>query len=142
MNIYTDIDCFIYAEYQLNLQSMGRTDKQGSKKFTVCWGNKESHAIAGVMGASQKLQLLESDKGSFHNQANWIEEYEYDNGLYYNNHGDNFDEESEESDSDFDSEKDSDSDCESNRNSKNNITSGRNIIVSINTLQSLVIISN
>ena len=92
----------------------------------------------GAMGASRKLQLLESDKGSFYNQVNWIEEYEYDKGLYYNNYGDYFDEESDESDSDIDSENGNDSDCESDRNSKNNITSERNIIVSIKTLQSLI----
>ena len=84
------------------------------------------------------MQLLESDKGSFYNQANWIEEYEHDKGLYYNNYGDDFDEESGESDSNFDSEKDSDSDCESDRNSKKDIASERNVIVSINTLQSLI----
>ena len=54
---------------------------------------------------------------------NWIEEYEYDKGLYCNNCGDDFDEESHESDSDFDSEKGGNSDCKSDRNSKNNITS-------------------
>ena len=52
------------------------------------------------------------------------------------------DEESDKSDSDFDSEKDIDSDCESNRDSKNNITSERNIIVSINPLQSLITSAN
>ena len=90
------------------------------------------------MGASRKLQLLESGKGSFNNQANWIEEYEYDKSLYYNSYGDDFDEGSGESGSGFDSEKDSDSDCESDRNSKNDITSERNVIVSVNTLQSLI----
>ena len=60
------------------------------------------------MGASQILQLLEFYKGSFYNQTNWIEEYEYEKGLYYNNYEHDFDEESYESDSDFDSEKDSD----------------------------------
>ena len=49
------------------------------------------------------------------------------------NYGDDFDEESGESDSDFDSEKGSDSDCESDRNSKYDITSERNVSVSINT---------
>ena len=44
------------------------------------------------MSASWKLQLFELDKGSFCNQANWIEEYKYDRGLYYNNYGDDFDE--------------------------------------------------
>ena len=48
----------------------------------------ESHGInlsQGAMSASRKLQLFQSDKGSFYNQANWTEEYEYDKGLYYNN---------------------------------------------------------
>ena len=118
---------------------MGRPDKRKAardsqfvrKKKRIPW-NKP---IAGAMSASRKLQLFESDKGSFYNQANWIEEYEYDKGLYYNNYGDDFDEESGESDSDFDSESDSDSDCKSDRNSKNNVKSERNVIMSINTLQ-------
>ena len=125
---------------------MGRPDKRKAardsqfvrKKKRIPW-NKP---ITGAMSASRKLQLFESDKGSFYNQANWIEEYEYDKGLYYNNYGDDFDEESGESDSDFDSESDSDSDCESDRNSKNNVKSERNVIVSINTLQSLITSAN
>ena len=84
------------------------------------------------------MQLLEFDKGSFYNQANWAEEYEHDNGLYYNNNGDGFDEESDESDSDFGSEKRSDSNCESDRNRKGNITSERDVIVSVNMLQYLI----
>ena len=39
------------------------------------------------MSTSQKIQLFELGKGSFYNQANCIEEYEYDKGLYYNNYG-------------------------------------------------------
>ena len=34
------------------------------------------------MSTSRKLQLFELDKSLFYNQANWIEEYEYDKGLY------------------------------------------------------------
>ena len=74
------------------------------------------------MSASRKLQLFEWDKGSFDNQANCIEEYEYNKGLYYKNYGDDFDEESGESD----------------RNNKNNVKSERKVIVSKNTLQSLI----
>ena len=89
------------------------------------------------MGAFRKLRLLESDKGSLYNQASWMEEYEYDKGLYYNNYGAEFDEESGESDNDFDSEKD-----RADRNIKNYVTSERNVIVSINTLQSLITSAN
>ena len=119
---------------------MGRPDKWKAaresqfarKKKRIPW-NKP---IPGAMSASWKLQLFESDKGLFYNQANWIEEYEYGKDLYYNNYGDDFDEESSESDSSFDSESDIDSDCESDRNSKNNVKLERNVIVSINMLQS------
>ena len=104
------------------------------KKKQIPW-NKP---ITEAMSASRKLQLFESDKGSFYNQANWIEEYEYSKGLYYNNYGDDSDEESGESDSNFDSESDSDSDCESDRNGKNNAKSEKNVILSINMLQSLI----
>ena len=68
------------------------------------------------MGSFRKLKLLQSDKGSFYNQANWVEEYKYNKDLYYNNYGSDFDEESDECVSDFDFEKDSDSDCKSDRN--------------------------
>ena len=47
-------------------------------------GNKRipwNKPTAVAMGASWKLQLFESNKGSFYNQANWIEEYKY-KGLY------------------------------------------------------------
>ena len=46
--------------------------------------------------------------------------------------------ESDKNDSNFDSKKDSNSDCKSNRNSKHKKTSQRNVIVSINILQSLI----
>ena len=70
---------------------MGRPDKQKAardsqfirKKKRIPW-NK---LIAGAMSASRKLQLFESDKDSFYNQANWTEEYECDKGLYYNKYG-------------------------------------------------------
>ena len=55
------------------------------------------------MGPSRKLQLLESNKDLFYNQANCIEEYKYDQGLYYNNYGNDFDEESNEKQRGFDS---------------------------------------
>lgn len=70
------------------------------------------------MRASRKLQLYEFCRGSFYNQENCTEEYEFDKGLYYNNYVDDFDKESSESDSDSDSRSDSDSDCESDRNNK------------------------
>ena len=105
---------------------MGRPDQGKAARDSQVVRKKkripQKKPIAGAMSASRKLQLFESDKGSFYNHTNWIEECEYDKGLYYNNYGDDFDEESGESD----------------RNSKNNVKSERNVIVSINTLQSLI----
>ena len=109
-------------------------NKRQQENHSLLGTKNESHGI----NLSQRqwvLQLFESDKGSLYNQANCIEEYEYDKGLYYNNYEGDFDDKSGESDSDFDSESDSDSDCKSDRNSKNNVKSERNVIVSINTLQ-------
>ena len=65
---------------------MGRPDKRKAardsqffvKKKRITW-NKP---IVGAICASRKLQLLESDKGSFYNQANWMKEHEFDKGLY------------------------------------------------------------
>ena len=121
---------------------MGQPDKRKAarrsqfvrKKKRIPWHKP----IAGAMSASRKLQLFESDKGSFYNQANWIEEYEYNKGLCYNNYEDDFDEQSNKSDCDFDAKSDSDSGCKSDRNSKNNVKSERSVIVSINALQSLI----
>ena len=53
-------------------------------------------------------------------------------------HGDDCDKESDESGSDFDSEKGSNSDSEKDRYCKNKITSEKTIIVSTNTLLSLI----
>ena len=123
---------------------MDRPDKRKAARYSQFARKKKripwNKPIAVAMSASQKLQLFESEKNSFYNQANWIEEYEYDQDLYYNNYGDDFDEESEsgERDSDFDPESDSDSDCKSDRDSKNDVKSEGNLIVSINKLQFLI----
>ena len=141
LNIYTNFGHFICTAYQLNLQSMGRPDKWKAARDSQFAGKKKNpteYTYREAMGASWKLQLLESDKGSFYNQANWIEECEYGKDLCYNNYGDDFDGESDEIDSSLDSEKGSDTDCESDRDSKNNIILERNIIISINMLQSLI----
>ena len=77
---------------------MGRPDKRKAARDSHFVGKKKripwNKPNAGARSASQKLKLFESDKGSFYNQANWIEEYEYNKGLYYNNYGDYFYEES------------------------------------------------
>ena len=77
MNIYTDIGHFIRTAYQLNLQSMGRPDKQKAARDSQFVGKKEmpsNKSIPGAMGAFRKMQFLESNKGSSYNQANRIQE--------------------------------------------------------------------
>ena len=73
---------------------------------------------------------LNQIKANFIIKKNWIEEYEYDKGWYYINYGHNFDKESSKSDSD--------SDSEIEKKKKKDIKSERNVVVFINTLQSLI----
>ena len=35
-----------------------------------------------------QVNLAESDKGSFYNQKEWLEEYEYGKGMFYSEYGD------------------------------------------------------
>ena len=63
--IYTSLGYFIRTAYQLNSQSMNRHDKQKATRdsWFVRWKKRIpwNKIIAGVMSATWKLQLLESD---------------------------------------------------------------------------------
>ena len=41
-----------------------------------------------TMTLETQVNLPESDKGSFYNQKEWLEEYEYGKGLFYSEFGD------------------------------------------------------
>ena len=41
------------------------------------------------MTLDTQVNLAESDKGSFYNQKEWLEEYEYGKGMFYSEYGDN-----------------------------------------------------
>ena len=40
------------------------------------------------MTLDTQVNLTESDKGSFHNQKDWLEEYEYGKSMFYSEYGD------------------------------------------------------
>ena len=40
------------------------------------------------MTLDTQVNLAESDKGSFHNQKEWLEEYEYGKGMFYSEYVD------------------------------------------------------
>ena len=39
------------------------------------------------MTLNTQVNLTESDKGSFYNQKEWLEEYEYGKGMFYSEYG-------------------------------------------------------
>ena len=40
------------------------------------------------MALDTQVNLAESDKGSFYNQKEWLEEYEHGKGMFYSEYGD------------------------------------------------------
>ena len=40
------------------------------------------------MTLDTQVNLAESDKGSFYNQREWLEEYEHEKGMFYSEYGD------------------------------------------------------
>ena len=71
---------------------MGRNDKpkyQRNCAFSVkrkrtAWNKRK----AKPMTLDTQVNLAESDKGSFYNQKEWLEEYEYGKGMFYSEYGD------------------------------------------------------
>ena len=39
------------------------------------------------MTLNTQVNLTESDKGSFYNQKEWLEQYEYGKGMFYSEYG-------------------------------------------------------
>ena len=71
---------------------MGRSDKCkyqincafSFKRKRTAWNKRKDKA----MTLDTQVNLAESDKGSFYNQKEWLEEYEYGNGMFYSEYGD------------------------------------------------------
>ena len=71
---------------------MGRNEKRKYQKncaFSVkrkrtAWDKRK----AKTMILNTQVNLAESDKGSFYNQKEWLEEYEHGNGMFYSGYGD------------------------------------------------------
>ena len=71
---------------------MGRNDKRKYqrncafrfKKKRAAWNKRKDK----TMTLDTQVNLTESDKGSFHNQKDWLEEYEYGKSMFYSEYGD------------------------------------------------------
>ena len=71
---------------------MGRKDKRkyekncafSFKRKMTAWNNRKDKTMA----LDTQVNLAESDKGSFHNQNKWLEEYEHGKGMFYSEYGD------------------------------------------------------
>ena len=65
---------------------MGRSDKRkyqrncafSSKRKGTAWNKRKNK----TMSLDTQVSLTESDKGSFYNQKEWLEEYEYGKGMF------------------------------------------------------------
>ena len=71
---------------------MGRNDKCkyqrncafSFKRKRTAWNKRKDK----TMTLDTQVNLAESDKGSFYNQKEWLEEYEYGKGMFYSEYGD------------------------------------------------------
>ena len=71
---------------------MGRNDKceyQRSCAFSfqrkrAAWNKRKDKTIT----LDTQVNIAESDKGSFYNQKEWFENYEYGKGMFYSEYGD------------------------------------------------------
>ena len=71
---------------------MGRNDKRkyqrncafSFKRKRTAWNKRKDK----TMTLDTQVNLAESDKGSFYNQKEWLEEYEYGKCMFYSEYGD------------------------------------------------------
>ena len=71
---------------------MGRNDKRkyqrncvfSFKRKRAAWNKRKDK----TMTLGTQVNLAESDKGSFYNQKEWLEEYEYGKGMFYSKYVD------------------------------------------------------
>ena len=82
--------------------------------------------------------LAESDKGSFYNQKEWLEEYEYGKGMFYSEYGDDKNYMSSE-DNDSEWEKSSSEEDESSDSNMEELpVEDKNMVVSLSILERLI----
>ena len=70
---------------------MGRNDKRkyqrncafSFKRKKTAWNKRKDK----TMTLETQVNLAESDKGSFYNQKEWLEEYKYEKGMFYSEYG-------------------------------------------------------
>ena len=121
---------------------MGRNDKRkyqrncafSFKRKRTAWNKRKDK----TMTLDTQVNLAESDKGSFYNQKEWLEEYEYGKGMFYSEYGDDKNyTSSEDNDSDWE-ESSSEEDESSDSNTEELPVEDKNIVVSLLILRRLI----
>ena len=85
-----------------------------------------------------QVNLAESDKGSFYNQREWLEEYKYGKGMFYSEHDDDKNHTSSQyNDSDWEKSS-SEEDENSDSNTEELPLQDKNVVVSVSILERLI----
>ena len=70
---------------------MGRNERKyqincafSFKRKKTAWNKRKDK----TMTLETQVNLVESDKGSFYNQKEWLEEYKYEKGMFYSEYND------------------------------------------------------
>ena len=67
---------------------MGRNGKCKYQRNCTFSFKRKRTAWNKSMALDTQVNLAESGKGSFYNQKEWLEEYEYGKGMFYSGYGD------------------------------------------------------
>ena len=121
---------------------MGRNDKRkyqrncalSFKKKRTAWNKRKDK----TMTFDTQVNLAESDKGSFYNQKEWLEEYEYGKGMFYSEYVDNKNYTSSEDNNSNWEESSSEDDKSSDSNTEELPVEDKNIVVSLLILRRLI----
>ena len=121
---------------------MGRNDNRKNqrncafsfKRKRAAWNKRKDK----TMTLDTKVNLAESDKGSFYNQKEWLEEYEYGKGMFYREYGDDKNyTSSEDNDSEWE-ESSSEEDESYDSDTEELPVEDKNIVVSVSILKRLI----
>ena len=121
---------------------MGRNDKRkyqrncafSFKRKRTAWNKRKDK----TMTLDTQVNLAESDKGSFYNQKEWLEEYEYGKGMFYSEYVDNKNYTSSEDNNSNWEESSSEDDKSSDSNTEELPVEDKNIVVSLLILRRLI----
>ena len=118
---------------------MGRNDKRKyQRNCAFSFKRKKTAWNKGKYKNMTLDTLAESDKASFYNQREWLEEYEYGKGMFYSDYGDDKNyASSEDNDSGWE-ESSSEDDESSDSNTEELQVEDKNIVVFVSILERLI----